>query len=154
MRHYPLFSWLTVTLFIGCSSPNETDFKTAIELERESLNSGIRKDTLIHGYYFGMTREAVFELSKKIESEYKAEIQEDSSVGFIFAILTSKDDHFRVKAQNNFYYYNDKLFRVVTSLFINDTIQLVNKTNDTIQSIAKNSLLFKETLLNSLSKKQ
>jgi len=82
MKKIILYLYLTTLVPLGCNqlntANNETNRKTKInsywqiqEVETEQLNSGIRKDTIIEGFIFGMTPNQVINGLNDLKQKHK-----------------------------------------------------------------------------------
>lgn len=120
---------LTAFSFYSCSEANAGrnndvyTVKTALQLEDSSVKSGNRIDTLSRGFFIGMTPEQVGKQSKKLEAE---NVIGHLSDGRIFYRFETKN--FTLSNGINFYYYNDRLYRITEST-INDLNEPKNKNN-------------------------
>lgn len=119
---------------IGCSNKNKTENqieypiieKTAIELEDESMNSGIARDTTLLDFVFGMTKNEVANHCKKL----KAENVIDNYMGQDFYYAIETKNFKKVALKIVFYYdYEDKLFRITEQPVMLDFIEKKEKSN-------------------------
>jgi hypothetical protein len=98
---------LMIGFCAACTTSNNK--KSALEIENESIKSGIKTDNLGKGYLSGMTKEDVYKHSKEFESKNEVTLLEDSTI-----ITRFETKNFLLTNLTLFYYYNGKLFRKVS----------------------------------------
>jgi hypothetical protein len=108
--------------------------KTALELEDESIKTGVKKDTMSNGFFFGMTEDQVKKQCEKLISEKSAGTLDDGRVFYKF--ITK---NFIISSIYGFDYCDNKLFRI--------TERVIRKWNEPKN---KEKHDFKEDLLNDL----
>lgn len=125
---------------IGCSNKNKTENqienpiieKTAIELEDESINSGIVRDTTLLDFVFGMTKNEVANHCKKLKAENVIDNYNDQD--FYYAIETKNFKKVALKIV--FYYdYEDKLFRITEQPVMLNFIEKKEKSNPNVNIV-------------------
>lgn len=104
---------ITTAIFLSCSDTNSdmtTEVvieKTALEFEDESINTGVKKDTMSNGFFFGMTESQVKKQCEKLVSEKTAGTLDD---GRVYYKYISKN--FMIYNVFGFEYYDNKLSRI------------------------------------------
>lgn len=129
---------LVMILIASCAEQTKKEnTKTSSDLENESIETGIKKDTLYLGYYFGMS-EAEFKVkSKELEKKNMIQISNDN----VITSIMSTGNHSLFTNTNYFFDSNKKLFRTVSHIYPEKSKKISDKEisikNDVIDLIEK-----------------
>jgi hypothetical protein len=123
---------IIIVIILGfCVSCSTSNYRTALELENESLKTGVKNDNLGKGYLSGMTREDVYKHSKELELKKEVSLLDDSSI-----ITRFETNNFILTNLTIFYYYDGKLFRKISHVLTDKN----ESKNDSIADFKKEVL--------------
>lgn len=94
--------FILTILLISCKKEN-----TNQQIEKESLESGIRSDNIMFGFKFNMTKKEAKDNLNKISKDFFVDILEDNK--FNIVLTTKSKNKYDVQIGNHF--NNDKLFK-------------------------------------------